>query len=549
MRTILKGLILFFSMVGIFVMVLLDSRDSLSTTGHTLYFTIGDQTVTAWEKEDTYYLFLPSYAKLSDVSMANYSNRFTITATGETINHKDTLEKLPLNEAIFCSFDYDDSLFTLCIMKSENLESVFITTDSGSLDKILADKEYRENGKITVKKENGETDYNSGLSYIKGRGNYSWNSYEKKPFTISIKNEQSLLGLPAGTDYVLVSNASDPTLIRNDLVRGMEENLNILYTGKGRFVDLFINGEYQGNYYLCDKIEVGESRIPIANLEEQMDRIYSKTDYESYTDYETPDKKAKNLDVVPHDITGGYLLEREFKDRYELEYGENKSCFITDSEEHFIVTSPMYCSKEQIEYISGYFNEAEAAIFAEDGVNAITGESYTEYIDMESFAKKYLVEEVSKNYDAGISSSFFYKDSDSINKKIFAGPGWDYDMTFGNYLEWMEDFSSVPEGISKLSFHAHASSWYDTLYEKDEFYQIVRGYYARDVSPYLEEILTKDLAEYEQFLKASANMDYIRWQNQYHNNSYYESRQESFEILRDFIEKRKNFLDSAWISK
>lgn len=547
MRNIFKGFLILLSVIGLIVIIMVDNRDSLASGQKTLYFSIKDETIDTWEKDGTYYLFLPSYAELADMHLTNYSDKFTITDRGELIKHKTSLANLPINKEINCTFKKDGTSFVLYIMKSENLPSVFITTDSGGLTNILADKNNKENGKISVKTVEGETDYNTGLDFIKGRGNYSWNNYKKKPFTISIKTEHSLLGLPVGKDYVLVANASDPTLIRNDIVKGMEEELGVLHTGRGQFVDLYINGEYQGNYYLCDQIEIGPQRIAITNLEEQMNQIYNKYDYNSFATYKTGNKKAKVLDVLPSDITGGYLIEREFGDRYHLEYEETPSSFVTNHSEHFIVKSPGFCSVEQIDYISGYCNEVEEAILAEDGINSATGKKYTEYIDIESFVKKYLTEEVSKNYDAGVSSSFFYKDSDTINGHIFAGPGWDFDMTFGNYLEWMEYFSSDPEGISKLSVHDFSTNWFDALYEKEEFYDLIIDYYEDRVAPYLMKQSTEEINYYKEMLNKSADMDYIRWQEEYESNPYFTDRETSFKELTDFIEKRKQFLDSVWI--
>lgn len=547
MRNIWKGIILIFSIIGIIVIVFLDNRNNPASKQKTLYFTLDEETISTWEQDNTFYLFLPSYADIDDVKLCSYSDKFTVTGTDRYIKHGSSLRGLPTDQDIKCVFGKHGNPFVLYIMQSKNVSTIFVETDSGDITEILSDKEHKENGKICVFTEEGTKDYSGGLDYIKGRGNYSFNSYEKKPFTLSLKNAASLLKLPAGENYVLVSNASDPTLIRNQIVREMETRLDMLYTETGKFVDLYINGEYLGNYYLCDKVEIGTERVNITNLEEQMDYIYDKCDYECFDEYITDSKKGWYLDTLPNDITGGYLVEREFEDRYKTEYADNPSSFITSGQEHFIVKSPAYCSKEQIDYIYDCFNDAETAILSENGYHNESNKKYTEYIDLDSFVKKYLVEEVSKNYDAGVSSSFFYKDSDTVNEKIYAGPGWDYDMTFGNYLDWMEYFSENPEGISRLSIHDFSTSWFDTLYDKEEFNVLLKDYYIKKVSPYLDNLLEEGLLKYQNELQDSAAMDYARWQQQYQDNPYFISREKSFEELSDFIQKRKNFLDSVWV--
>ena len=169
----------------------------------------------------------------------------------------------------------------------------------------IPDTEIEENGKMQLFSENGDAVYTDGLKSIKSRGNYSFSNYEKKPFSITTKEEVSLLGLGAGQKYILLSNASDPTLIRNDIARKMEAALDTEYDNIGRFLDLYVNGDYLGTYYLCESIEIGTERINVTNLEEQMDMLYQKSNYESYELYETENMRARYLEQNPADITGG----------------------------------------------------------------------------------------------------------------------------------------------------------------------------------------------------------------------------------------------------
>ena len=535
--------------IGVAGFVYMDSCDELQQTELELSFTLGEEIIHAHKDEEMYYLFLPSFAENEDVVLTSYADEFEVLNLGVVIEQGDSVEELPLNEAIQCKRSTTSEVFELCIMRSENLPTMFMQTDSGSLDAIWSDTEVEENGKMQLFSENGEALYADGLKSIKSRGNYSFLHYEKKPFTISTKEEVSLLGLGAGEKYILLSNVSDPTMLRNDIARKMEAALDAEYDNIGRFLDLYVNGDYLGTYYLCESIEIGTERINVTNLEEQMDMLYQKSNYESYELYETEDKRARYLEQNPADITGGYLVEREFEDRYRLEYVENPSSFVTNGEEHFIVKSPLYCSVEQIDYLQGYFDEAEAAIFAEDGINPITLKSYEEYIDVDSFVKKYLVEEVTKNYDAGISSVFFYKDSDAIDNRIKAAPIWDCDMSLGNYLDWMEYFSADPTGVSRLSLHGHASPWYDALYQKEEYYQKVRRYYVEMVVPFMEALTESEIDKQRELLSASAAMNEIRWRVDFSNNQYYINQDTSFSQLKEFIAARKEFLDKAWIEE
>lgn len=550
MRQIIgRILLIILCAIGVAGFVYMDSCDELQQRELEMSFTLGEEIIHAHKDEEMYYLFLPSFAENEDVVLTSYADEFEVLNLGVVIEQGDSVEELPLNQAIQCKRSATSEVFELCIMRSENLPAMFMQTDSGSLDAIWSDTEVEENGKMQLFSENGDAVYTDGLKSIKSRGNYSFSNYEKKTFSITTKEEVSLLGLGAGQKYILLSNASDPTLIRNDIARKMEAALDTEYDNIGRFLDLYVNGDYLGTYYLCESIEIGTERINVTNLEEQMDMLYQKSNYESYKLYETEDKRARYLEQNPADITGGYLVEREFEDRYRLEYVENPSSFITTNEEHFVVKSPLYCSVEQIDYLQGYFDEAEAAILAEDGINPVTLKSYEEYIDVDSFVKKYLVEEVTKNYDGGISSVFFYKDSDAIDDRIKAAPIWDCDMSLGNYLDWMEYFAKDPTGVSRLSLHGHASHWYDALYRKEEYYQKVRQYYAEMVAPFMEALTESEIDKQRELLSASAAMNEIRWKVDFNNNQYYTNQDTSFAQLKEFVAARKEFLDKAWIEE
>ena len=156
------------------------------------------------------------------------------------------------------------------------------------------------------------------------------------------------------------------------------------------------------------------------------------------------------------------------------------------------------------------------------------------------------MEEISKNYDAGVSSSYFYKDSDANGGKLCAGPGWDYDMSMGNYVEWMEEFSADPTGISELAFHTYASSWYTELYKKEEFYKLIEEYYWKSAEPFLQELLNGGIERYQEILEASSKMNEIRWQEELDKNPYYKNRKQTFRELKEFLTVRKDYLDESW---
>ena len=188
---------------------------------------------------------------------------------------------------------------------------------------------------------------------------------------------------------------------------------------------------------LCEKVQISSTRVNIVELEKLNDKLnatYSNSPVKVTTGIPntiiTEYAYIPNV-VNPEDITGGYLVE------LDNNYWKNELCyFVTENGSHYVVKSPEYASKEQVEYIATLFGEMEEAIMSADGYNRL-GKHYTEYMDVDSFVYAYIIAEFSRNYDAGSSSMYFYKDADKNGEysKIVKGPLWDCDNTLGNILK------------------------------------------------------------------------------------------------------------------
>lgn len=474
--------------------------------------------VTLWRQDDVYYAFLPAACR----------------------DNADLVSNVP--EGIDAS--------SIVWLYSEHIPAVFIDTLTGSSESIISDKECKEPATITVLEPDGEVSLHQPLEYIKGRGNTSYSEFDKKPYQIKFTDTVPLLGMEEGKTWIFIANASDPSLLRNALARDLANHLGLVQSNPGVFVDLYLNDEYVGNYYVTEKIEVKENRLPLTDLEAATENANVHKDLSSYEALWTEKTKARDIPCDPKDITGGYLIERDFGNRFLTEVQENGSYFITDAEECFILQFPSYASAKQVEYINDYVQRTENAIISPDGIDSDTGSSYDELIDVDSFARKYLLEEVTANYDGGVASSFFYKDSDRVDGKLYAGPIWDYDVSFGNTPAYLGSLSDRPDKLTKLATHEYASSWFCALYEKPDFYENITDCYEVEISPYLTQITEQILPELTDTIAASTEMDRVRWQDQYiENNSGNESLEESIAFLSDYITDRKAFLDRVWIEE
>ena len=481
-----------------------------------LHFNVAGQEITLWSKNGQYYAFLPSACR-----------------------------EAGLEPELSENIDPDSVIW----LYSEHIPAVFIETESGISDQINSDKNIKEPGTIKVLEPDGSFSLEHSLEYIKGRGNTSYTEFDKKPYQIKLTQDAPFLDMEPGKKWVFVSNSADSSLIRNALSRSLAGHLNLPQSEEGTFVDLYVNKEYVGNYYVVEKIEIQENRLLLSDLQKATEHENETEDLSTYETAWTDTTKAKQIPNDPEDITGGYLIERDFDNRFLKEVEINESYFITEAKECFIVRDPEYTSEAQIAYIDSYVQSVENAILSADGIDGTTGKSYRDLIDVDSFVRKYLLEEVTANYDGGVASSYFYKDSDTIDGRLYAGPVWDYDVSWGNSPAYLGQISTSPERLSRLASHSDSSVWFQSLYHKPEVYEKIVSCYAQEISPYLTLLADEILPMLDEITAASAAMDQVRWEDQYARNGYSGDRSEQITFIADYIKARKDFLDQAWIAQ
>ena len=377
--------------------------------------------------------------------------------------------------------------------------------------------------------DEGQTEYTGGeykLDYIRGRGNSTWGN-EKKPYKIKLEEGANLFGMGTDKHWTLIANHFDNSLIRNRITYYLGEKLGMEYTPQLVPIDVNMNGKYIGSYFLCEQIRVGESRVNIGNLE----------DIESDSD----------------DISGGYLLTIAGgygRDYYEID---------TDRYMEFYVESPNELSNinvsgekldEMNQYIDDYVRKTEEAIFGTDFKDS-EGKSYTEYMDLDSAVKYYLIQQFSLNGDSYISpSTYLYKKK---NGKLYWGPLWDFD-----YVAWSSyDYSTK----GSWDGFKYSCAWLERLLQDDEFktrlFEIWGGKDSRDPSTLCYQLneLVKEggiLDQYEAQMTVSAENNFAKWgmtdfseDNSDENQEVIicESYHDEIERLRSWIINRMEWID------
>lgn len=280
------------------------------------------ESVELWYSAERGIFFLPAYAELKNCSFVYDDTELKLCLDGKIVRSKKRLKNFNIDHEYVFSLsakDNGDIVLELPIifMKSENLPAIYLTTESGTLDYIYDDKENREAASMKIVNPNGKVVFQDEIEALKGHGNTTWKE-EKKPYTLKLKQDEPLLGMDSGKKWILFANYFDESYLRNSIGLSLADMAGMRYTSQNRYVDLYINDEYKGNYQLTEKIEIGEGQVAIRNLEEENKKVNDEN-YKKNVRFGEDDAVAKGVEdmVNPQDITGGYLLERNYGEKYE----------------------------------------------------------------------------------------------------------------------------------------------------------------------------------------------------------------------------------------
>lgn len=526
-----------------------------------------------YQKQDgKYYFFAPSTADLSALTVF-FDAQGDVFVDGVKIESGAQTSVFSEEKEYTVSCNGND--YTLVVLKSAQIPAMYISTKSGTMDKVHADKEYKESGKILITDADGAVEYDGKLSHIKGRGNYSWDGFIKKPYSIKLYTKTNLFKLGKAKGWNLIANFQDNALVKNHSIYDWSEELGLPYSVENVFVDLYIDGQYYGNYMLTEKIEPDDKRVPINDLEGANEAANTGIDIEecplagnrgSYAGYGKGTIRYVDIPNEPDDVTGGYILEADLPERYEAEV----SGFVSNYGAAIVIKSPEYASKAEAEYISSYYQEFEDAVLSPDGINGL-GKHYSDYIDVDSFVKMFVMQEYTFNADGGKTSFFMYKDSGG---KLVASPAWDFDNGLtgcvvkdrsgnlitrpfwpvdngdiaGSAVDWLMAATGELIDFRTDGYCSGLMTVLSSLYNHDEFRNAVAKEWHNLVS---ENVgwLTDYISSENSRIEKSAVMDAIRWNKLGTTDigqikAIYASAAQS---LKNCCEKRAQYLDSLLV--
>ena len=402
--------------------------------------------IKAWldQRDSCYYLFLPSYAHIDDVTYL--SSNLPITIGNRPLDYGDNLPHLQPNQVYSLTSPTSTPPHKFSIVQSANVPTLFIDIDQNLLTHINKNREVKASAAITLLSSHGALLHRStGDSVkLKGRGDTSW-QLDKKPYTLILSQPLSLLGMPASTRWVLLANGFDESNLKNKIVYHFAQTLHYGWTPHCEYVDLYINNTYHGLYLLSEKIELSKLQSP---------------------DGQQPQHLFKFDQKEPQSLPFHY-------DQYVV---------------------PV----EGISHISLFRDDMARLKTAILQAPSDTTHQLEQTIDLHSWACKYLIDALFANTDAWWKSHYFYC-SAQRPFLFYEGPIWDYDLAWlypansfvrGNlsdslelnapfmsqvlslyhsagrpYLQWLTDrgIDSLAETIHHAS-HANSIRWRDNFY-------------------------------------------------------------------------------------
>jgi len=415
---------------------------------------------------------------------------------------------------------------------SSNLPLVVINTGGKAIvddPKITADMGIIWNG---AGKRNALTDpannFNGKIG-IEIRGSSS-QMFPKKSYGFETKNsnlettDYPLLDMPKENDWILYAPYTDKTMIRDVLTYTLDAKLGH-WSPRCRFVELFLNGTYQGVYVLMEKIKRNKNRVNIS--------------------------KMKATDNSGENLTGGYIIKI---DKITGSGGEgwysNYSNTLGKTFYQYEYPKADEITTLQESYIQTYVKMMENVLYNENFKNP---GNYHEYLNDSTFIDFMIMNELSKNVDGYRLSAFLFKDRNGL---FNCGPIWDFNLGYGNadyYNGW------IPAGFQYQAY-LDVDSWQVPFWwrklMKDQAYvaKLKTRWTTLRKKELADQRITFVIDSLTNLLSESKDRNYLRWQGVigfYIWPNYYigQSYNEEVTWMKNWIAQRLAFLDGQWIDE
>lgn len=444
------------------------------------------------------YVFLPRYVDFSKTRIVMNTDD-TLYLDGKILNRDTDCASLQEDHVYQLTYRgvFEEQHLNLMFVRAGKNPVIHIDTESGEMDYIHGKKGNEEKGNIRIYSPEGVLLCSDALKSIAVRGNSTFDEV-KKPYIIKFTEPEDILGMGAANKWILLANAFDLTNLRNQIVMQSAKKMGMPYTPDMQWVELYLNQEYVGLYLISEKIEVDENRVAI-------------TQQGSYL-FSLEDRGRIITQNLPHyETTAGQVIRIRYPE--VLDESNNKT-------------------------IASIVQQAENAILSDDGVDPGSGVAWDELIDVDSWARKYLVEEIFANLDAGKWSQYFYVDGN--DEKIYAGPVWDYDLSMA--ISWQTTMPNIWY-CSRLTAGGDViAPWFEALSRKPVFMQRVKEIYGKEVLPLMQELINVEIDQEAEYVAYSSAINALRW-------SGGEKPEREVWRIKQYLQERISFLNDIWLEE
>ncbi len=364
---------------------------------------------------NTKYFFLPSSANGEKVDIYNaYSS--AVTVNGITINSKQTAS-VPYKTGVEYSVNAGGKTFKLVFMKSTAESAVYINNDNADgygteLIKYLNSNKSNSSSATAAITDADGTIETADVKKMKGRGNSTWDK-AKKPYNITFKDNVTIGTMDKCKKFSLLANYQDDSLSRNRFLYDLSDAVGMPYASDSRYVDFYSDGYYWGSYQMCQKVDTGKTNL------------------------------LNDIDDTGYLNEDGSINENfQFVCEVDASANDDDYHFTSSSGNPITIKTPELAPGDKgYDEVKNYVKEKFDAFY-----NAIKSSStdLSEYADVDSVTKIYLINELGKNWDSGVSSLYFtYKQDENGDWKFFGSPVWDYDNSLGNAVGVDWEFGNI----------------------------------------------------------------------------------------------------------
>ncbi|MCM1020764.1 MAG: CotH kinase family protein [Muribaculum sp.] len=346
---------------------------------------------------------------------------------------------------------------------------------------------------------------------FRGRGNSTW-KMAKTPYRFKLPKKQSVCGLAKAKSFALIANYLDCSMMRNAIALKLAQLLGLPFSNHTVPVNVYLNGNYRGAYFLTEKIGIGGGSVDIDETKGMLFEIDTNYDEDYKFRYTfTYGNRSKNLPVM-------------VKDPDLVELAEEAAGSFTADE---------------------YFNQWKADITKM--LNAVTqrgsNESLSDVLDINTVADYLLVYVVARNRELNHPKSFYmFKEELGDNSVYKFGPAWDFDWGFT--YDGSEGAGKYNDLLFTADGNAGGYSFFRLLLQNKEllalFNQKWDNFYT-NIWPELRLFMD----DYAAIIEPSAKTNGMIWprDGSYKNQCSFDFRT-NYKTLTEFLEKRVQWLNS-----